>query len=608
MNCPPRHAGLVGRVVLAGAMMGAASIGLGVSGVAAAQERTLTASDRGGDARLAYETGLLLHREGEYEAAIGQYIEAIGLDPSLDAAYAALTDAQVAAAQARLTLAIEAADAGDLLGAAEHARRAAQLDGENDDAVTAAGSFGPVQDVLGGAPLAALSQGQSLSDERQWKLAAERFAAVVEAEPMFLPARAALHRAAYFRSRSEDMANAGVALMQSRRLGPALEQLSGALAIWPYHPDAADMAQRVQAGIDQANDQALRAQRAASAGDLGEAVQRASAALETDSSNQSARDVLRDAQRGLADGAVAQGERELAEQDYRAARDRFEQAMSYVNHYPSARRGLAQSFLQQGEALASSDRPGAALLSYLSGRVHDRAAVDEHLRQSERTLLSGLDASLTLEVPDHDPALGVDSGLLLAELQTKPLPPYMQRTEPDAERYAVRVQITETDIRLRRIESAGSYYNSSYGYSTGYTRWQKLGTVACSVTVTDRATGRVVGQWNANRWVTFDDQQQYVVGRTWRRSYFTLPTDDEVAGRLARDLVDEVWPGIREAVVLARARTLRDAGAALAEQGDAEAALELEVSATLLAAQVNPREGERALMRLAESFEEAGVE
>lgn len=602
MSQSPRRVRCVGRFVLAGAVLGGSAVGLGIPQPAMALDGVVPAVDRIGDAQLAYETGLLLHREGEYEAAIGQYIEAIGLDPSLDRAYAALTDAQVAGAQARLALAIESADAGDLLRAAEHARRAAQLDGENADAVAAAASLGAVEEVLAEAQRAPYAQGRQLASERQWKLAAERFAVVVEASPMYLPARAALHRAAYFQSRSEAMANAGIALLQSRRLGPAVEQLSGAVAIWPYHPDAGALLEQAQAGIEEASDRAMRAQRAASAGDLIQAAQLAESALETDSSNQPARDVLRDAQRGLADGEVAQGERKLTEMDYRAARARFEQAMGYVNHYPPARRGLAQSFLQQGEALESAERPGAALLSYLAGRAHDRSAVDEHLQQIEGRLLSGLDASLMLEVPTFEPAVGVDSQTLLAELVTQPVPPYMQRSAADAERYAVRVQITDTDIQLRRLDTAGSFFNSNYGYSSGYSRWQKRGTVACSVTVTDRATGQAVAQWNASRWVTYDDQQQYVIGRTWRRSYFTLPTDEEIAARLARDLVDEVWPGIREAVVLARARTLRDEGAVFAEDGDTESALEREVSATLLAAQVNPREGERALVRLAETF------
>lgn len=608
MSQSPRRVRCVGRLVLAGAVLGGSAVGLGIPQPAMAQNGAVPAVDRSGDAQLAYETGLLLHREGEYEAAIGQYIEAIGLDPSLDRAYAALTDAQVTGAQARLALAIESADAGDLLRAAEHARRAAQLDGENADAIAAAASLGAVEEVLAEAQRAPYAQGQQLASELQWKLAAERFVSVVEASPMFLPARAALHRAAYFQSRSEAMANAGIAMLQSRRLGPAVEQLSGAVAIWPYHPDAAALLEQAQAGIEEASDQAMRAQRAASAGDLAEAAQLAESALETDSSNQPARHVLRDAQRGLADGEVARGERELTEMDYRAARARFEQAMGYVNHYPPARRGLAQSFLQQGEALESAERPGAALLAYLAGRAHDRSAVDDRLAQAEDRMLAGMEASITLEIPAYEPAVGVDSQTLWAELATQPLPPYMIRSAPDAERYAVRVQILDTDIQLRRLESTGSYFNSSYGYTSGYTRWQKRGTVVCRVTVTDRATGQAVAQWNASRWVTYDDQQQYVVGRTWRRSYFTLPTDEEIAGRLARDLTDEVWPGIREAVVLARARTLRDQGAVFAEDGDMESALEREVSATLLAAQVNPRQGERALLRLAETFADHAVE
>ena len=201
-------------------------------------DRSLVSSAEARDARQAYEAGLLLHGQGEYEAAILVYIESIAADPSQDAVYRALTAAQVAGAEQRLERAINAADAGDLPTAARHARRAAELDGENEDAVTAARSLSDASAVLSASQYHRYAHGQALTEDRQWGLAKREFAGLVDELPLYLPARAAQHRAAYFEGRANTMANEGVALMQQHRLTPAVEQLSGAVAIWPYHPDA----------------------------------------------------------------------------------------------------------------------------------------------------------------------------------------------------------------------------------------------------------------------------------------------------------------------------------------------------------------------------------
>ncbi|XAL98491.1 hypothetical protein OT109_12990 [Phycisphaeraceae bacterium D3-23] len=591
----------IGGAVVCGVLLSALPSGLGAGSVYAQGTHEASAQDRRA-ASHAYETGLLLHREGEFEAAVEQFYEAIGHDPSLQRAYAALTDAQVSGARNRLLLAIRAADEGDLLAARRHTQRAMALDGGNEHIRAAAQSFGPIEDALIATQQHAFTQGQALADEQNWRLARERFEALIETAPLYLPARAAKQRAAHFENRSIELANQGTALMQQHRLGPALESLAAASAIWPYHPDASETAEQVEAQIADAQALAGRAANAVAAGDLEEALGLAQSATAIDSSNAQARGAVRDAERGLAERYSVQGDEQLEAGDFAAARAHYVQAFEYVGYYPDARRGMAQAYLGEGQALWLSGRSGAALLAFLAGESHDRSAVNDAISQLRREMLSQFDVTLTIDVPEHAPAIGVESRALWAELATAPLSPYMARADADEARYAVEVRINDTDVELRRTRTTQSTYGNSSGYATGYTQWEKRGTLDCTVTITDTASGEVVRRWDANRWVTHTDRQQYVVGTTWRRSYWTLPSDDEVEGRLARDLVNEVWPDIRAAVTLARARDLRDQADMPPFAQTPEQTLELRVASTLLAGQVNEREGDAALRELAREF------
>lgn len=582
-----------------------AGAGVGLAGPALGQGASTPAAvsaERQREGRLAYETGLLLHEQGEYEAAIGVLIESIAADPSREEAYRALTAAQVEGAQARLALALDAADGGDLPAAARHARKAAELDGENHDAVAAARSITDPSAVLTAAQHERFDQAQSLTDDRQWGLARRQLAALVAEAPLFLPGRSALQRAAYFEGRANAMANEGVALMQQHRLTPAVEQLSGAVGIWPYHPDAGASLEQALAGQRRAVGLAEDAVSAMGEDELDTALDLARQALAVDSANAQARGLERDARRSLAQRATTRGNHSRQAERYDAARDHYHEALDIVPGYPDARRGLAQTYLGQGRSLADEGRPGAALLAYLAGGEHDRRAVRGALADGEQALLGRdeLAVSYAIDVPDHTSALGVGSAGLLAELRTQRHPDYLRRgVDADETRYGVRVRITDTDITLRRVRSASSSYYSTGGVASGYTRWEKRGGVDCTVTITDRATGAVVDTWDANRWVTFSDTQQYVVGSSLQRSYWTLPSDSAIADRLARDLADAVWPAVRDRLTLARAQALLAESVELSAAGDADAALEREVAATVLAGQVNGREGERALRELA---------
>lgn len=599
LSSPPRR---LGGWVVCGVLAGAGAWVL-APGVAQAQDTASVSASAEREARLAYEAGLLLHREGSFEAAAEQFVQAIGQDPSMGRAYAALTDAQVMASRDRVLRALRAADEGDLANAQRHAQKAVEMDGENPQAVAIAQSFADPSALLTAAQRTAFEQATRLTDDQQWRLARQQFAALVEQVPLFLPGRAALHRATHFEGRAVEMANRGIALMQQRRLGPAVEQLAGAVAVWPYHPDAAASLEQAQTMQRNAEATAQRATAAFAAADYEHALQLAEEARAQDRSNATARGIVRDAQRGLADLAVQQGATQLAEGDFAAAKQAYAEALEHIGGFPDARRGMARAYDAQAQQLADEGRPGAALLAYQAGRVHDRAGMSRAAERVGRRILADTGATFSLHVPAHDPALGVSSDTLHAELAGRRLPSHLARADDLGARYSVEVRINQTDVELRRIRNAGSSYLHSNGLASGYTRWEKRGTVACTITITDRETDATVRRWNADRWVTFSDSQQYVVGSTWRRSYWTLPSDDEVASRLADDLADVVWPEVRAAVTMARARALRDAAEELADDGDAAGSLELRVAATLLAGQENPREGEHALRELARAFD-----
>ncbi|MEM9414309.1 MAG: tetratricopeptide repeat protein [Planctomycetota bacterium] len=597
----PRGVGAIRRAVFCGVLIAAVPSGLGVGSAFAQGMAQASAQDRR-DASHAYETGLLLHREGEFEAAVELFYEAIGHDPALQRAYAALTDAQMSAARNRLLLAIRAADEGDLVAARRHAERALAFDGDSPDIRAAAQSFEPIEEVLSTSQQQAYAQAKALADDRSWRLARERFEALIESAPLYLPARAAHQRAAHFENRAIELGNQGAALMQQHRLGPAVESLAAALAIWPYHPDASALAEQAQAKFAEAEALATQASDAHASGELEQALALAQSAATIDRSHEAARRVVREAQRGLADRCCTQGDAHLESGDFAAARAMYAQAFSYVGHYPDARRGMAKAYLAQGEALLQDGRPGAALLAFTAGQSHDRGAVAEAIRQTRGEMLSDMDVTLAIHVPEHAPAIGVDSAALEAEFDGASLSAYMARADEGDARYAVEVRINDTDVELRRTRTTQSAYGNSSSYAVSHTQWEKRGTLDCTITVTDTASGEVVRRWSANRWVSHTDRQQYVVGSTWQRSYWTLPSDDEIEARLARDLVGEVWPDIRAAVTLARARALRDQAQTPPLEQTPEETLELRVAATLLAGQINEREGEVAIRELARAF------
>jgi len=67
-------------------------------------------------------------------------------------------------------------------------------------------------------------------------------------------------------------------------------------------------------------------------------------------------------------------------------------------------------------------------------------------------------------------------------------------------------------------------------------------------------------------------------------------------------LAEAVWPDVIDRLALDRARELRDRAASPSLEDSPESLLELRVAATLLAGQVNEREGEQALRAMAREF------
>jgi len=550
-------------------------------------------------ARLSYETGLVLHRAGEFEAAAAQFFEAIAADDSLGVAYAALTDAQVAGARDRLERAVSAATEGDLRTAQEHLHAAVILDGENNAVNEALASIDNAEQYLTQDQQAQLERADALADERQWDLASQSLRALLEEAPLCLPALSAVHRTDHFQARATEFADRGAALLLQGRLEPAMEEYASAVAIWPYHPSAADELEQLEANVRRARSLGDQAQQAAEAGEMERALDLSRQSLEIDRSSQVARRTLNTAQRGLADVMVANGDAHLEEGELAKAHAAYAAALERIHGYPSARRGMASVYLAEGQSMEADDRDGAALLTYLAGFEHDRRVMNDALTQVQDAVLNQSASSYAMTLPNYDPVVGVSDDILGAVLARQPGVSFLNQAIVDDARFEVNVAITDSDVTLRRTRNSGSSYFNTNGYATSEAQWEKRGHVNCTIIITDRVTGEEVDRWDANRWTTHRDSQQYVVGSTWRRSYWTLPSDTEVASRLAGDLADDIWPDIARKLTLAYARNLMDESRAARDAGNAAEALELRVRATLLAGQVNDREGQSEMRRLA---------
>lgn len=588
-------------------------------------DASFMSSWRFAESRAAYALGTTLHKQGEYNAAADAFLRAIAKDSGYELAYAALADAQRAGVQQHLLAALDAADQGDLLTAKRRLEESLVLGGGADQQVAAAlASIAEPEKTFDKAVLDQLAEARRLGDDRQWGLAERQLLALVKAEPLMLPARAELTRASRFKSMSEAMTDEAATLIAQQRLSPALEKLASAATVWPYNKRAAELLGSVEAQIKRANAIVEEARQLAAKADWRAANEKVNEALAIDPSLAEARAVRSEVRVGLVKMLADDAQAALAGGDIKRTRELIDRGEVYWPNNRWTRRVFADYQLVLAEKAARAGRTGEAYLRTLLA-ARD-AQVNDKLEAMEQAMLRDADATYAYSIEPNNPSLGVSSAqladALAGQAYSSPKQVALIRLTHDGEviapnapgddtanpRYVVRVRITDTDIDLRQRDGVLALNGSGIGTTDTVTvggghYWEKYGTVDAAVSVFDQATGQPIDAWTAGRWANYTDRQQYVIGQTWNTSYWTLPTDESIAAQLARDLAARLQPTVEEVVTLARARVLSETAQELDKAQPAEA-MDLRVSAVLLAGTVNPREARRELRKMAEQLDQ----
>ena len=584
------------------------------------------------EARVAYDAGTKLHKEHEYDAAVEQFMQAIAKDSTFELAYAALEDARVAGISQHLLVSLEAADQGDLLASKRRLEQSLVLGGGADEQVhTALTSITEPEKVFDQATLAKLTEARRLASDRQWELAETQLKTLVQQAPLLLPARAELSRASRIKTLSITMTDEAAALIAQQRLSPALEKLAGATSVWPYNKRAVELLEGVEAKIKRVNAMVEQADKLRQQEDWRGAYEKLAEALAIDPSNPDARALRSEVRVGLVSMLADQARSALAAGDLEQARGLIERGDLYWSNNRWTRRAMADYQL----ALADrADQAGHVGEAYLRTLLASRdASVDRQLGEMERAAVKDARATYAYDLVPSSPAIGVGSTELINALTVQthadPEPPAscivfllgntpldqgrqnvdqaVDLAAPSQARYRVRVQITATDIDLRQRNNGGltldgvTLGTDSNAFNSHY--WEKFGSVEAAVLIIDQATGQEIERWNSYRWANYTDRQQYTIGNTWHDSYWTLPTDEEIASRLARDLAAQIQPRVVESLTLAKARAMKQEARAIAGQ-DPAGALNLKVASAILAGQVQPRQARTELWRMARELDE----
>lgn len=588
-------------------------------------DQAFMADWRKAESRIAYEIGVDLAAEREYDAAVNLFMTAVAKDDQYKEAFAALEDARRAGIQQHLLVAMQSADEGDLLTAKKRLERSLVLGGGAYEQInTAIASIADPASAFDEETLGRLAEAKRLAGDRQWGLSEAQLKSLVRDAPLLLPARAELSRVGGIKALSVSLTDAAASLIAEQRLSPALDKLASATRVWPYNERAAQMLESIDAKIKRALALVEEADALQQQADWRGAYEKVNAALAIDPSLPQARAMRSTVRIGLVQMLSEQALAALEQGDTKQARQLIERGDQFWPNNRWTRQAFADYQLTLAEDAAQAGHAGEAYLRTLLASRH--RSLNSDLSARENAFVDDAQATYSYDVAPSTPTIGVGSADLLAALATQAngwqdgpascvlmlhggqqLERGAQLAEADAAGYRVSVRITETDIDLRQrnngtISTNGLTFGENSGaFNSHY--WEKFGDVRVAVLITDAKTGNGIKRFNSYRWANYTDRQQYVIGNTWRDQYWTLPTDEAIAGRLAGDLAAQIHPQIVESVTLAKASALRNAADELAgEQPDA--ALNQRVAAVILAGQINPRQAKIELWKMAKQIDQ----
>jgi len=208
----------------------------------------------------ATQEGFIALDQGRYDTAIARFDTALGFNAAHKPAAEGKQSAKAAAAHLHYTEALADADDDDLATARASLERALDYVPSYPKANAALASLAGDAEPSGGAS-AEMRAGRDAAQARRWADAIDAYAAVVAADPTFLPARAQLTRSRTAMTRAQNLKREGIAALEGRRLDAAIAALDESASIDPHDTRTGDALRRARALRRQADESLVQARK-----------------------------------------------------------------------------------------------------------------------------------------------------------------------------------------------------------------------------------------------------------------------------------------------------------------------------------------------------------
>ncbi len=299
---------------------------------------------------------------GNWEAAIRAYEQALLHNPAHPTAKQSLAQAKVNGARGRYERALNHADNNDLRAAREDLRQALTWDRNHAAALAAFDSLdrkgNPDSERKYSATL-------TLVQQRDWQRADDELTAIINIDANHLPSRAKRSEATTMMAQSRQAHELAGKLLAEKKLDDAIAAAKRSLDIWPTNGEAIALMQRSQAARNHAEALFIRAKEQVAQGHYDQGIATITKALEAYPDHAAARRFSGEIRQTAADAHVAEARRKLAAGEIEAAADHFRAALRFVPNHRPAGDGLVDVAYAHGQGAEKEGLWGNALLWYM---------------------------------------------------------------------------------------------------------------------------------------------------------------------------------------------------------------------------------------------------
>ena len=400
----------------------------------------------------AYQDGVRLGGQGDWEAAVQAFQRSLDVGPEVADAPRALAEAKREAAKVCHQRALGLADQGKLNQAILELRRALSLDPENLDAQDALKSVEDRKQDLQSRAHKLYGDALALQAEKRWLKASETLDAALEANRNHLPSRVKLHTSEENLSRARKLYSTGNRQLEERRLDAAITSYESALAVWPFFDDARRELAESCRRREVAQGHLDRAKALAERGEWDETVRATQAALGVFPFLEEAKALLNRSKQEAAAAHLVTGQGLLAAGKLAEAEAEFKLALGYVPDLAGAKSGLAQADATRGEVARQQGLWGHALLWYMNADEHvSRPAYRDRVKEARSAIVGRIRFAVAIGAAAGEP----DTGALVsrvAQRVARGKPVFVNLTDGPAD-YTARVGVSRLDIAERRTAS-----------------------------------------------------------------------------------------------------------------------------------------------------------